>query len=244
MPGVTVTGPGLVPPAAGRPSTAVHSVADRLRDAIVHGDRAPGTPLVESELCASLGVSRNTVREALRQLSAEGLATYAPHRGCVVAQLSETDAIDIYRVRRLLEVQAVLRAEVVPTRTLEALAAATDALEATAARRDWLGFVAADLRFHAHLVGLLGSRRLDEMVAGTARELMLALSIVDRKTLGMAAAVAEQREILTLLADGRRTDCAALLERHLDDAAALLVATLREQRRPPRPRRRQQGEPE
>jgi DNA-binding GntR family transcriptional regulator len=224
-----VNGSAAVAGSASPPSTAVRELADTLRECIARGGRAPGSPLVEAELCSSYGVSRNTAREALRLLSAEGLATYVPHRGCVVAQLSETDAIDIYRVRRLLEIEAVLRSGTVPTHTLEAMGAAVDDLDALAAGHDWLGFVEADQRFHALLVGLLGSRRLDEVFAGMARELRLALSIIDRATMG-AAVAGEQREIFRLLSDGRRAECAALLERHLDDAGALLVTSLREQR--------------
>jgi DNA-binding GntR family transcriptional regulator len=220
------------------PSTAVRQTADRLTAAIVGGELPPGSPLVEADLCAMIGVSRTTVREGLRLLVAEGLAVYRPHRGCAVASLSEADAIDIYRVRRLLETEGVRQAATVPTRTLEELAAAVEALDTAAAARDWLGSVEADMRFHGLLAGLLGSKRLDAVFAGMARELRLALSILDRRTLGPAAAAAEQRQILALLADGRRDECADLLERHLDDAAALLLGELRRRPLTSRPRRR------
>jgi DNA-binding GntR family transcriptional regulator len=218
----------VTPPAKNASTTAVVGLANSLREAIANGAMPPGRALVETELCASFGVSRVTVREALRMLSAEGLTTYVPHRGCVVARLSETDAIDIYRVRRLLEIEAVRQCGPVSTSTLEAMRGAIDDLERMAARRDWLGFGEADQRFHALLVSLLGSRRFDSMFASMARELRLALSILDRTTMG-AAVVRDQREIFRLIVDGRNSECVAALERHLDDSAALLVGALREQ---------------
>jgi DNA-binding GntR family transcriptional regulator len=78
-------------------------VEDRLRAAIASGMFAPGQRLVERELCEQIGVGRTSVREALRQLEAEGLVTVYPHRGPVVTTLSAEDAQQLYSVRGLLE---------------------------------------------------------------------------------------------------------------------------------------------
>ena len=63
-------------------------VASRLRDAIVTGRFAPGRRLVERELCELTGVSRTSIREALRELESEGLITTVPHHGPVVSVVS------------------------------------------------------------------------------------------------------------------------------------------------------------
>jgi len=78
-------------------------VEDKLRAAIIDGQFAPGGRLVERELCALLQVSRTSVREALRQLEAEGLVKVLPYRGPVVSTLSADEAEQIYRVREVLE---------------------------------------------------------------------------------------------------------------------------------------------
>jgi len=75
----------------------------RLRQAILAGKLAPGMRLVERELCESLGVSRPLVREALQQLEAEGLIHLVPHKGPVVATISEEESRQIYAVRGYLE---------------------------------------------------------------------------------------------------------------------------------------------
>src|SRR5438874_10933639 len=86
-------------------------VASVLRQQILTGELRPGMPLQEIPLAASLGVSRNTMREATRILSLEGLLRRRIHRGIAVSQLSLKDVQEIYQLRRMLEISAVLAAE-------------------------------------------------------------------------------------------------------------------------------------
>ena len=67
-----------------------------LRDRIIAGSLAPGDRLVERTLCAELGISRTPVREALRQLTAEGLVTNRPHHGMAVAILSQREIEELF----------------------------------------------------------------------------------------------------------------------------------------------------
>jgi len=78
-------------------------VADNLRNAIIEGRFKPGERLKEGELCAWTGVSRTAVREALRQLEAEGVVDNIPNRGPVVATVTPEEALQHYEVRGLLE---------------------------------------------------------------------------------------------------------------------------------------------
>lgn len=76
---------------------------DAIRQAIVDQRLLPGTHLRERELCEMLGVSRTSVREALRHLESEHLIETVPHRGPVVVALTAKDALDLYKVRAMLE---------------------------------------------------------------------------------------------------------------------------------------------
>ncbi|WP_075293004.1 GntR family transcriptional regulator [Pararhizobium arenae] len=78
-------------------------VEEKLRQAISVGRFKPGERLVERELCEMIGVGRTSIREALRQLEAEGLITSFPHRGPVVSTISYEEAAQLYTVRALLE---------------------------------------------------------------------------------------------------------------------------------------------
>ncbi len=76
---------------------------DVIRRAIIEHRLAPGTHLKERELCEMLGVSRTSVREALRHLESEHLIRTVPHRGPTVVALTADDARKLYEVRAALE---------------------------------------------------------------------------------------------------------------------------------------------
>ncbi len=84
-------------------STLRAHVAERLRTAILAGDIAPGTALVETALSQRFDVSRGPLREALRQLIEEGLLVTVPYTGTHVAALSVEDVREIYSLRTVLE---------------------------------------------------------------------------------------------------------------------------------------------
>lgn len=84
-------------------------VVRKLREAILSRRFPPGQRLVERELCELTGVSRTTVREALRQLESEGLVRLVANQGPVVASVSLEEARDLYEVRGVLEALAASR---------------------------------------------------------------------------------------------------------------------------------------
>lgn len=91
------------------PTLVREHALDKLRSAISRGLYPPGHRLVERELCEALGVSRTSVREALRQLQAENLIEVGKRRNITVAVISSKDADDIYMMREILETTAVKR---------------------------------------------------------------------------------------------------------------------------------------
>lgn len=88
------------------PAPVRAQVLDNLRQAIIERQFAPGQRLIERELVELTGVSRTSVREALRELAAEGLVTAIPNKGTVVASVSAEEARQLYEVRSALEALA------------------------------------------------------------------------------------------------------------------------------------------
>lgn len=177
-------------------------------------------------MAASIGVSRNTMREAIRVLVHEGLVRHSVHRGVSVTELAEQDVRDIYCVRQLLEQAAVDRVGDGKAQ-LQRAAEALDQLATAVDSKDWGGIVENDMRFHRRLVELLGSERLDHFYRNLLAELRLGLMLVDRSSPDLTKSVAQHKDLYDLLVLGRKDECKDLLASHLSDAETLLLGTLR-----------------
>ena len=90
--------------------TAQELVLTGLRTDILTGELGPGDQVVQELLAERYGVSRVPLREALKTLESEGQVVYYPHRGYFVAELSVADLMEVYRLRSLLEAEAIRHA--------------------------------------------------------------------------------------------------------------------------------------
>ena len=132
-------------------------VVEVLRGAITAGRFAPGERLIERTLCELTGVSRPSVREALRQLESEGLIETQPNRGPMVSRLSRRDAVSLYQMRGALEALAArLFAAEASEAQVAQLEGTVRVLQAAFRSRDIEEIVRAKRRFYEVL--LEGSR--------------------------------------------------------------------------------------
>jgi DNA-binding GntR family transcriptional regulator len=129
-------------------------VAQKLRKAIMSGNLKPGQRLVERELCEMMGVSRPSIREALRLLEADGMVNTVPHRGPMVSTISLEEARQLYAARAVLEgfagrECARLRDPAVVRRMGDALVK----LKAAFVEADMIVVLEAKTEFYAALIG-------------------------------------------------------------------------------------------
>ena len=142
-------------------STLRERSLEALRAAILSGRYRPGDHLGEVELAGSLGVSRGTVREALRHLQQEGLVT-AGNRGMLrVNSLSSAEVRELFRVRAALEGLAVREVIASPRREAAAETLRT-AVERLSDEDEPATRMEADLAFHLLLCQLSGNSMLVE----------------------------------------------------------------------------------
>lgn len=201
--------------------------ADVLRRRITEGALKPGARLSEENLVGSLQVSRNTLREAFRLLSHEGLLVHILHRGVFVPELDETDVVDLYRLRRTIECDVVRTLTQTDVVRLQPLYAAVEAAEAAAARRHWMDVGTANMHFHRSLVALAGSRRVDEVVRRLLAELRLAFHAVDTPRRLYEPYVSRNRQLADLLRAGKVNQAAEELADYLHDSEKQLIAAHR-----------------
>lgn len=120
-----------------KPTTLRTRVEEFLRAAIMDGRYKGGDRLREQELCEQLGISRPTLREALRTLEAERLISIEPHRGPTVVRITEKAARDLYALRALLEGYAAHEfARLASDAAVERLRASVRALHGQAGGQD------------------------------------------------------------------------------------------------------------
>lgn len=140
--------PGLVA-SLGRSAAVPERLVELFRDLILHGEWKPGSPIVETAIAKALGVSQPSVREALKQLEAEGLILRRQYRSCEVTKLSRKEVNQIYRVR--IELEALAAELAVEHRSQwapERLSEAAEKLKEAAKNHDTDAFYRCDLEFH------------------------------------------------------------------------------------------------
>ena len=196
--------------AGGRVSgaTVVYGV---LRDRIMSHDLAPGTRLNETELAASLSVSRTPLREALRMLLTEGLVNQLSTGGMVVAPLDAEDMRELYVVRAALE--GIVAREACARLTGADLADLDALIDQMGRLLDYPAeMLRLGQRFHANLLVASGNRRCEQLLRQLGGHLNRYQTITASIEPRRHEAYAEHQAILKAL-HGREGDAAETLMR-------------------------------
>ena len=205
------------------PASLADTVADTIRQQLILGELRAGQHLSEAALSQQLDISRNTLREVFRILIKEGLLRHEPNRGVAVVVPSIADIIDIYRVRRLIECQALEKAwplHPAHKRMREAVQAAHQAREA----KDWKTVGSANMAFHAAIVALSDSERLSAMYEDIAAELRLAFGLLDDPEYLHAPYVDHNARLLQMFMEGQTVAAARELETYLVQSERMVLA--------------------
>lgn len=201
-----------------------------LRQAIKNFHLRPGQRLIERELIELLGVSRTTLREALRELAAEGLVTVIPQKGARVRAPSVEEASDLYEVRALLESLLLTRfVERATDAEVQELNTIVDAYElATQQTTDTVELLAAKERFYDVLILGAHSVALEQLLDGI-RTRVQALRATSLSRPGRAAeTVAELRAIVAAVSARDPERAAALAAYHVRAAGSTALSRLAE----------------
>lgn len=196
------------------------SIATLLGDEIYQGKHAPDAPLREIALATRLGVSRRSVREALLLLERRGLVLHEHNRGARVRRMRQADVLDLYRVRRILEVQGARAAPTASVAARNHLASAYETLAASGESNDSFEIIRADLAFHGAVVGLADSPRIDEFFRHIGDEMRFAIALLreDETRSGVADidVVADHSAIYRHLLDGDVVEATLAILQHIE----------------------------
>jgi DNA-binding GntR family transcriptional regulator len=149
------------------PQTVLAQTVNMLRDAILSGHFKPGERLVEMDLCQRVGVSRTSIREALRRLEAEKLITIVPNKGPSVSVIGWDEAEQIYGVRALLEGEAAaLFAQRATPAHVSEMRQALDSFSKAIAENDPMGRLQATTAFYDVMLLGCGNSIIHETLLG------------------------------------------------------------------------------
>ncbi|MGN6242436.1 MAG: GntR family transcriptional regulator [Motilibacteraceae bacterium] len=194
-----------------------------LRSRILNNELPAGTPLVELDLAREFGVSRTTVRSALRELQAERLIEVQPRRQTIVIRMSAEEAAEACYARFVLESGGLAEVwDSVRSRLISELTEAVQVMETAAEKGDLAGIVESDTDFHRLIVQAGGHPRLVELWSTLNGQMgALMRSSLDRQGIGMTEAVQRHRQLISAF---RRKDAsvalAALREHYVIDSHA------------------------
>jgi len=214
-----------------RRQTLTGMTADAIRERILRGHYPEGEPLRQDAIGVELGVSRIPVREALRQLEAEGLVTFNPHRGAVVSTLSLKQIRELFELRAEIEGDLIRRA--IPHMTPEDHARADDILDAyEVALHSGQVTVWGALNWQFHSTLYAPADReftmsiVNKLHQHSDRYLRMQLSL----THGETRARHEHRAIAAAVRKGDASKASRLLRDHILGAGQVLVTYLERER--------------
>jgi DNA-binding GntR family transcriptional regulator len=214
-----------------RPPTLTAAAAAKLRDAILSGDLAPGSPLREVDLSQFLDISRGTFREALRLLQEEGLVDIVPHRGASVTRLTPDKVQEICSLRAVLESYAVrlaLQKKAYSESDLDQMKSLVKRLGELEHEGNILETVRTDMELH-RLMCEKSAHRLLLQVLDRLRSLHM-LFILNTKLYDsdMTSDEASHQSVLDAVLCGDPEQGAAVMREHIQQAGAWLLDRMKQ----------------
>lgn len=211
-------------------TSVVDTLAGKLRERILRNELRAGEPLRQEALAEAYGVSRMPIREAFRQLEAEGLVEFHPHRGAVVSAMSIEEAEELFDLRMVIETDLIQRAiEAANAQDKGTATAAFKAVREAYSSGDEERWGKLNWEFHKSLYAAANRPRsltlLDGLNANIDRYVRLQLSL-ERSAPDRANV--EHEQLLQAFISGDGEKARSILEQHIQGARASLLIALRE----------------
>jgi DNA-binding GntR family transcriptional regulator len=185
-----------------------------IRNAILTGELPLGSRMVEAELAAACGLSRGTIRAALRVLESEGLVTSEPYRGYTVATLTSHDVWEIFTLRNSYESMAAqLVADSINDEKTDRIQSAFEELKKAVQSHDKALIFQSDFSLHRTVVGLSGHQRLCDAYTRLERQANL-FYILCNEFLSFDDYITSHTPMLEAIFSGNGQQAHAIASRH------------------------------
>ena len=191
----------------------------RIQADILTGEMKPGQKIIEKQLCERYGVSRTPLREALRQLEADGLVEYILNRGYFVTGMSDRDFEDMFDLRKAYEIQAVQWAiERMTEEEMEALEETFEFMEFYTMRNDIEKMLVINAGFHQIIYEASKNRMLQRLLTSFQSYLKYKSPEVVHEENYLQTLLEEHRAIFKAFKDENPREGALAMEIHINRA--------------------------
>lgn len=195
-----------------------------LKESITSGKMAPGEVYNEMALAKELNISRTPVREALLELSTNGLVTFLPRKGVMVNRYSTHDVEEIFEVRKAIELFCIEKVTLDPERDLAELEESLDAQKRALETGDMTAFMGFDRKFHVTLGNLVNNKRISAIL-DNLRDMVHMMGLEALTGVGRADKVlSEHQEMFKAIAAGDVPSARQNMEVHLEKSKEAVLS--------------------
>lgn len=206
--------------------------AKALHGAILGGEFAPGSRLIELDLATRFNVSQGTIRAALKHLHAEGLVEHRPRRGNFVISVDEADVFEIAVLRNALEsLGARLAAKRIDDAGRKSLDRVMQAMRKAIKAGNRAKLTELDLEFHRTVIEISGHRRLMEVYKRLESQTRLFLQLTDHLYANAGDILALHEPLAAAISEGNAEAAFLLANRHTDTDADGILREMENSRR-------------
>lgn len=208
--------------------SVVEAATKRLRDSLFAGKYAAGQEIKDTQIAVEYGIARPTLRAAVQQLINEGMLIRPPGFSARVRTFDPVQVADIYRVRRIIELDAIreIREKSLPLDRIKAT------LQGFAELRggddDWPRIAEVDAAFHRAVVETAASPRLSTYFSGIASEIRLLIALLRSQYAGGEPLYQEHEQLFAMLTSAPQEQLEAEWTSHLESAQKFLEQHLSE----------------
>jgi len=196
-----------------------------LKTEIIKGSLKPGTKLSEGKIAKQMEVSRTPIREALRELAAEGFVKISPNQGVVVSNASVEDVQEVLQIRGVLEgLAARLATKTINEEEIKELEKYQKRMEHYTNKDEVLAFSEMDAEFHELILNICGNNRLIQIRKNLSdqahRYRIRSLSIPGR----LKYSLKEHQEIVEALKRKNAEQADRLSQKHIENVLKNILA--------------------
>lgn len=200
---------------------------DKLKKLIITGSLEQGVLYNERRLAEALGVSRTPVREALLELSQEGMVAFVPGRGVEVCKITAKQVREVFEIRRIIEGHIIKEiTKKLTSEDIKRLDRNITRQEKLAERDERHEFIEYDKRFHLYLASKTGNRQIEAILLNLRDQIhLMGIRAVEDNS-RMKQVTEEHQRILTSLKEGNSKNAYKELIKHLDNTEKTLIKNI------------------